>query len=289
MNEFDFLPERIATAVIIANHKYLSELRLRAGFPIIINCSNKYAYLSNEGITLNKKKAIICDVRDIEEIMMNITERSLYAFNDRLRHGFITTKKGIRIGIAGECVINEGQAVTIKNISSLNIRIPHKIEGCSAEIFNRTINLGLKSLLILSPPAQGKTTILKDLILKIDRKYAVPILIIDERGEFEDIKGENIDSVKYSDKLYAFNYALRSMSPRVIITDELMTEEDWKCAYSASNSGVKIIASCHAETIENLTRKDFFKQGIFDRYAFLQSEGEPGKIKAIYDENFNKL
>ena len=130
---------------------------------------------------------------------------------------------------------------------------------------------------------------LKDLILKIDRKYAVPILIIDERGEFEDIKGENIDSVKYSDKLYAFNYALRSMSPRVIITDELMTEEDWKCAYSASNSGVKIIASCHAETIENLTRKDFFKQGIFDRYAFLQSEGEPGKIKAIYDENFNKL
>ena len=94
MNEFDFLPERIATAVIIANHKYLSELRLRAGFPIIINCSNKYAYLSNEGITLNKKKAIICDVRDIEEIMMNITERSLYAFNDRLRHGFITTKKG---------------------------------------------------------------------------------------------------------------------------------------------------------------------------------------------------
>lgn len=273
----------------MGDHRFLSEIRLRTGFPIVVNCGNQYAYLSSEGITLNKKNAIVCLNRDIEEILYNVTERSLYAFNDRIKQGYITTKSGCRIGLAGECVMSDGQPVTIKNVTSLNIRIPHEIKDCSAEIFNKITAGGIKSTLILSPPAQGKTTILKDLARKINDNFSLSLLIIDERGEFEEIKGENVDSVKYSDKLYAFEYAVRSMSPQVVITDELSSEKDWECAYTAANSGVKIISSCHAKNCEELMKKKYFRKGVFERFAELKPYGRPGQLSGIFDENFNAL
>ncbi len=289
MNKFDFLPERIATALKAGDYKYLSEIRLRIGFPVVANCGNQYAYLSAEGITLNKKNAITCGESDIREIMANVTERSLYAFNDRIKQGYLTDKSGCRIGIAGECVTDSGQPVTIKNVTSLNIRIPHDVEGCSAEIFEKIMKRGVKSTLILSPPAQGKTTILKDLARKINDAFNLSVLIIDERGEFGNINGENIDSVRYADKLFAFSYAVRSMSPNVVITDELSSEKDWDCAYSASNSGVKIIASCHARDLTELQKKPYFKKDVFERFVELSPIGRPGRVDRISDENFNPL
>ena len=286
MNKFDFFPADICAALSTENYKNISELRLRTGYPIIINCCNQLAYLSKEGITLDRKKSLICSEKDISQIVLNVTERSLYAFNDRLKQGFITTKDGLRIGVAGECVLNEGQVVTIKNISSLNIRVPHEVTDCSSEIYEKIMKNGIRSTLIISPPGQGKTTLLKDIALKINKNYNYNILIIDERGEFENVKGENIDSIKYSDKFYAFNYALRSMSPQIVITDELSSKSDWDCALAASNSGVKIISSCHAKNVSDLCKKPYFLEGIFERFAELRAYGRPGQTDRVLNENF---
>ncbi len=269
-----FLPNRYISYLNQIEYSTLYEIRLRAGFKVKLRVCHDNIYLGD----------IVCSQKDIDEIIKNVTERSLYAFNESLKKGFLTTKNGIRIGVAGECVYDNGNIVTIKNISSLNIRIPHCIDGCSDKIYPHILNGQLYNSLVVSPPFYGKTTILKDIIKKLNNENNLSILLVDERSEFCSICGENIDNIKYCNKEYAFSYAIRSMSPNVIITDELSEKKDWEAVKNAVNSGVKVIASCHGNSLEQIRKKDFFLCGVFERYIVLDSEnGQAGIVKEIYD------
>ena len=147
----------------------------------------------------------------------------------------------------------------------------------------------LFNTLIISPPFCGKTTVLKDLAIKINGLNLGSILIIDERAEFENVQGINIDKILYSDKLYAFEYGVRSMSPSIVITDELVTKNDWLCAKKATDCGVKIIASCHAASIDDVKRKDYFIENVFERYVVLLSGVKPGILKSVYNGVFEEV
>lgn len=282
--ELFFLSEKIYNEIKKLNLDSICEIRLRLNQKIIIFLKEKkriYLFKDN--------KPVICLEEDIKEIINNVTERSVYAFNDKIKNGFITLKNGIRIGISGECVIIDDKIYTIKNISSLNIRIPHKIDNCSLKIYNEIKKQGICNSLIISPPGKGKTTIIKDLIEKINHDYLLNILIIDERGEFDIINGENIDKIKFADKLYSFNYGIRSLAPDIVFTDELSTKTDWECVYNAVNSGVKIIATCHGGSIKNISNNQFFEKGFFDRYFVLDSGNTPGILKEVFDKDLQKL
>lgn len=287
--KLDFLPKHLKDAINQIDINQLYEIRLRTNYPIKINYNNKIYYLLNNGISLFNNNSIICNNDDIEYIINQITEHSIFAFNDRIKEGYITTSKGVRVGLAGECVFNNGKIQTIKNILSLNIRIPHLINECSKNFFNKIVDHNNKifSTLIISCPFLGKTTILKDIAIKVNKLNFCSILIIDERGEFSEVSGENIDSIKYSDKLYAFNYGIRSMSPTLIITDELINENDWQCVKNAISSGVKIIASCHCDNLEHLKFKNFFIKDLFDRYVVLKNSENFGQVDKIYNKDFD--
>ena len=289
MIDLSFLPIKIQNSLDGADTDIISEIRLRINYPVFGLFNGKKLYLSESGVTLDKKNAFICSKDMVSETVENVTEKSLYAFNDRLKQGFITSKNGIRIGVAGDCVFDNGKIVTIKKISSLNIRIPHEIKNCSSKIFNKLFLKDLFNTLIVSPPAKGKTTILKDLARKFNENTDFSILIIDERGEFGQISGENIDLIKYSDKNYALNYAIRSMSPQIVITDELQTQDDWKSAEQAATGGIKIIASCHGKDAEDLQKKEFFRKNVFDRYVFLDDLKSAGTVREITDGDFIPL
>ena len=289
MVNLNFLPQTIFNALNKTNTDTLSELRLRTGFPIFGIFNGKKAYLSDDGATLSKQKALICGQGVIVDTVNSATERSLYAFNDRLKQGFITTRDGVRIGVAGECVFDNDRIITIKKISSLNIRVPHEIKNCSSVVYRKIFLKAIYNTLIISPPAKGKTTILKDLARKFNDDTDYSVLIIDERGEFNRVIGENIDVIKYSNKIYALNYAIRSMSPQIVITDELQSKDDWKSAEQAANSGVKIVASCHGKDINDLKSKDFFNKNVFERYVVIDADKPAGSIKAIYDKDFNVI
>ena len=289
MVDLSFLPKQLQIALVNSDTETLSELRLRTGYPVFGIFKGKKIYLSENGETLDKNSAVTCSQKMVSEIIENVTEKSLYAFNDRLKQGFITSKCGVRIGVAGDCVFDNGKIMTIKKISSLNIRIPHEIKNCSAKIFNTLFLKQAFNTLIVSPPAKGKTTILKDLARKFNDYTDNSVLIIDERGEFGQITGENIDIIKYSDKNYALNYAIRSMSPQIVITDELQSKDDWNSAEQATTDGIKIIASCHGKDAEDLQKKEFFIKDVFERYVFLDAEKPAGTVRKITDNNFKIL
>ena len=286
---FEFMPMEYQK-VLNDNYDKICEIRLRRGFPVKVKVGIKDFYLTKFKLTTNKCEAIICEDKHIFEIINNVTKRSIYAFNDRIKKGYLTFCNGVRIGLAGECVYEHGTIHTIKNFTSLNIRLPHNVEGCSNQLLDKIIAVnGIYNTLIISPPLQGKTTILKDIAINLSNMNIGSIMIIDEREEFVGVEGENIDVIVNSDKLFGFEYGIRSLSPRFVITDELQTESDWKSVERASNSGVNVIASCHAFDIFDVFKKDYFSKDIFQRYVVLKTREKIGEIYKVYDEDFNEI
>ncbi len=285
--DLSFLPKNLQCSLKMVNLNLLYEIRIRKNAPIKCVYDFKIAFLGTNGITLNKNASLILSEIDIFEIIRKVSEYSIYKNNDNIKECYITYNNGIRIGIAGECVYENGTLLTIKNFTSLIIRIPHYIKNAGQPIYNLTLKKQLNNILIISPPRCGKTTILKDLIRIIDENTNYNILVIDERNELILKDYQNVDCIKNSTKNYAFKYGLRSLSPEIVITDELSFDSDWDFISNAINSGVKIIATAHASTIEEVRQKEKFSKGLFDFYVILD-KNQIGNINKIYDKNLNE-
>ena len=281
------------------NFNYINEIRLRANKPIVVNVMGRNKFLCQYGLTENIEDAVVCGLSEITNIIKNACDNSLYAVNDQIKRGFLTIKGGIRIGVCGEVVETEDKVQTIKNINSINVRIPHKVKNCSLSAYLHIVNNGrVRNTLILSPPGAGKTTFIRDLTEQISIKQPnFNLLIVDERCEIsatvDGVQLLNIgpccDVYTNCSKDFAFENGIRSMKPDVIITDEINLEDDLSAIKTAITSGVKVIATIHANDILDLKQKPNFesvlRNKIFDRFVVLSNKNGPGTIDGIFNEN----
>lgn len=288
----NILPFEIYECFKNVDFNNVSEVRLRVGSPIVVLGSKKF-YLCKDGLTIDKDLAIKVHSRLIEDILQIVSNSSLYTINDQLIQGYVTVE-GIRIGIAGELVEVNGVIKTIKNISSLNIRIPHLIRNCSLPIYNHLVNVKPYNTLIISPPGAGKTTFLRDFIYQLNSKNsALNILIVDERSEITTLNNNylnGVDVYKNCSKDFAFNNGIRSMKPDIIITDEINLNKDIETIENAITSGVKVVATIHADSIVDLKNKkafnDIINKQLFDRYVVLGFSNGVGTIEGVYNQSF---
>lgn len=279
-----FLPDNVSEAVSRLNYNLISEIRLRRGQPVIIEYNGEYKYINSLGVTDSRRGAITAG--DIEQIFQAATGGCVYNYVEQIKSGFITVEHGIRIGIAGEYVTHLGHVQTVKNITSLSIRIPHNICGCSDFLFKNLFCERLYSTLIFSKPGLGKTTMLRDIAVKISALKQYNVLIYDERNEIAAIDGfgngydlgDRVDVIRCHNKITALPSAIRAMKPQVIITDELYGDSDIVATEYAYNCGIIIIASSHMCNRENL------KKMPFDFFVELTGIGVP---PVIYDKNFD--
>lgn len=282
---FRIFPQKLLKEITIyLDDSKLQEIRLKEGKYIIL-------YLGEREIVNNYKVTRA----DIKFILQRISNYSLFAFEDEIKQGFITMKGGHRIGLAGECVMDGDNVRTIKNITSLNIRLCRQIIGCSKKVVPYIVEDGdVKNTLIISPPKCGKTTLLRDIVRDISQNYRKKVVVIDERSEiaacYEGVPqmtlGIRTDVLDNCIKSKGMIMAIRSLSPEVVVCDELGTDNDIEALIMAYNSGVKIITSIHGYGIEDLENRRIFKNilenNILERIIVLSNREGAGTIECVY-------
>jgi len=289
-NIFNILDKKV-------NFRSINEIRIRADKPILIVSGKNNFFLNENGLENKINCAIFANKTMIEDIIFRASEYSIYSVNEQIKKGYIMTKDGIRIGIGGNIIEEAGIIKTMTNFSSLNIRIPHDIKNCSLKAFNHLFEEDkILNTLIIAPPGAGKTTFLKDFVYQLsDRNLSYNVLILDERGELSTNTnlGNFYDVIRFSRKKIGFENGIRSLSPNLIVTDELNETEDIDAIKFAINSGVRILATIHAESLEIFKKKEGFKQLIenkaFQRYIILSNRDGPGTFEGIYNENFSRV
>ena len=280
-----FLPDDVRNALEHLNYNYLSEIRLRRGQPVIIEYRGEYKYINALGVTDTTNNLIT--VTEIDPIILSATNGCIYNYTEQMKNGFITVGHGIRIGIAGEYVTQNGQVTAIKEITSLNIRIPHNIANCADFVVENLFFDSLHSTLLYSKPGFGKTTMLRDIAISLSKTQKYNILIFDERNEISAMcgrdgynLGDRVDVIRCYEKKSAIASAIRAMKPQVIITDELYGDGDIESVRYAADCGIAVVASSHICNREILRKMPF--------EFFVQLTGIGAK-PLIYDKNFNTL
>ena len=281
----DLFSNELLNALRLVNIEGLNEIRLRVGFPIKIKYNFKNYYLTENGLSYLPNNAFVSNRNDIDDIIARATGNSLYAHNERLKDGYLITKNGLRIGLCGECVTDK-TVLTIKNVTSILIRIPLKTK-VNFDKRKYFYNDGqVLNSLIISPPGFGKTTLIKQVIKDLSKTNDV--LIVDERGELYE-RDVPADYIRFSTKEYAFEKGVRVMSPNIIVTDEIITEKDFEMCRNVRLVGIKIIATIHAKTLDDVKNKPYFKSDVFERYIVLKSKEKAGDIDCVYDRHYRAL
>lgn len=294
----DFL-DRDVYNLIIKNFNFndITEIRMRVNQNLIISVKNKSYYLKDENNNFVKVSSLM-----IQNFIKRASQNSLYAYNDSVKNGFLTLNNGIRVGLSGYVVTNDDEVTTIKDFQAINIRIPHFIKNCSLPAYSFLAEEEIKNTLVISAPGAGKTTFIRDFIYQLYRhNNSKNVLVVDERNEIcstlnsepQIELGGFCDIYTNCNKKFAFKNGIRSMSPDVIITDEIDLAKDCDCIIEAINSGVNVVATIHAKDIQQLKSKKEFDyildKKFFSRFVVLSKAEGPGTLTAIYDEKLNVI
>mgnify|MGYP000421046574 FL=1 len=302
MQVWNLLAEKIRKLVeeSVSNPEELQEIRIRTGQPLLIQMKGQ------ERVLPDPAHPYLVTKEDIGETMGYICHYSLYAYENELKQGFITVEGGHRVGVAGKVIIENEKVKNIQYISSLNVRISHEVLGCAdALIPYITENKQICHTLIISPPCCGKTTLIRDLIRQISEGNSwlpgLAVGVVDERSEIggcymgvaQNHLGIRTDILDGCPKAEGMIMLIRSMGPQVIAVDEIGTPEDVHAIEYAMHCGCKMLATVHAESMEELRKKPLFNrmigEGRFERYILLGNDAHVGQIEGIFDNRGSLL
>ena len=284
------LPKAVARPLNALPDGSLREIRVRAGQSIRLS--------TRQGETICPCEPTPQQVAQMAEALC---EHALYARAEEQRSGFVTLRGGHRMGLCGR-VICQGQSIrALRDISSFCIRIAGQWRGAADGLIGQLTdeNGRCRSALIVGLPGMGKTTLLRDSLRRLS-EAGRRVCVVDERSEIAAMcdglpqleVGPCTDVLDGCGKEAGLRLLLRSLSPEVLVTDELSDTLDAQAALEAIRSGVSMLATVHGRDLDSVCGRNtlypLIRDRAFERYAVLDVH-EVGKLAGIYDRDFQPV
>ena len=126
----------------------LEEIRIRSNGVLMLKFLDEDEILSRN-----------IQYQEILETIQIMCDNSIYSYQREICMGYITVRGGHRVGIAGNCIIENGRVININYISGINFRIARQIIGSSNNLLPfvlRKEEHTIYNTLIISPPGVRK-------------------------------------------------------------------------------------------------------------------------------------
>ena len=288
----EMLPKAILADMerMTLNEEEVEEIRIRVGRPLEVMAGRRVHY------------GIRPVIREEAEIFMNkISQFSFYMLDEELKRGYITIKGGHRVGIAGKVILENGYVKGIREVTFFNIRIARQKKGLAEGWIPYLYQGRWLSTLVIGPPQSGKTTFLRDLARiasagsernRIDPKK---VGIIDERSEIAGCVhgvpqmefGIRVDVLDSCPKAEGMMMMIRSMSPDILVADEIGRKEDKDAVMEAVNAGTALFITAHGHSFEDILSRPSMKvivtEARFERIIELERLDKPGCVAKVRD------
>jgi len=274
--------------------KELEEIRIRIERPIEIIARGRPFFLP-----------YVVKPDDAQKLLNKISNFSIYTLEEELRRGYITIPGGHRIGLAGKVILENGTVKAIRDVSSFNIRVAREKVGIADHLIPQIYDGGWLHTMIIGPPQTGKTTLLRDIGRIISQgRENIPsrkVGIVDERSEIAGSVhgvpqltfGPRVDVLDACPKAEGMMMMIRSMSPDVLIVDEIGRKEDTEAILEAVHAGVRLMMTTHGESLEEIKQRPslqpIVRQEIFTRFIELSRRNGTHMIVTIKNQQGEEI
>ena len=235
----------------------LSEIRVRRGRRASLS-------LFLHGGLVNLSLPYVADGEEVKAILGRACGGSVYAFEEELKEGYVSLEGGVRLGVCGRAVVKEGVLRTLSAVDSLVFRLP-TVRITEKDSLARFFLAHDGGILLFSPPGGGKTTALRGFVDRVAKDLRVAV--VDTRGElFGFAEDALVDVLSGYPKAKGMEIAVRTLSPQVLVLDEIGSEEA-RLLGEIVSLGVRVVATAHAATGEEVLSREslrlLFSQGLF--------------------------
>lgn len=269
--------------------QFMEEIRIRIQRPLEVIIKGKPTYLN-----------YIVTNEDGIHLLNQLSQHSIYTIEEELRRGYITIRGGHRVGLAGKVITEKGKVKVIRDVTSFNIRMARQKVGIANPLVSVLYKHHWLNTMIIGPPQTGKTTLLRDLARLISEGNQTisssKVGIVDERSEIagcvkgipQHTFGTRVDVLDACPKAEGMMMMIRSMSPDVLIVDEIGRHEDSGAVMEAIHAGVRLMTTVHGFSFEDIKKRPILRElinlGVFERYIELSGKSGPGTILGIRDQ-----